>query len=92
MTVNPNQTQTEKIQTVISWTSVLIKVLSAIEQILPAFLVAWNNYLRNQKRSMEGRLELEKIKRELAEKKLTEPHNDSRSILSRFLSERGKKR
>jgi hypothetical protein len=52
----------EKLDKGLSWLTLVAKLLSVLESLLPAFLVAWNNALRQKNRDLQQDVDLLKIK------------------------------
>lgn len=67
---NQNNEETPgKISQGITAANLLVRLLSLIEQLLPAFLVAWNNQLRQKNKALELKLEHSEVKAKVEEKK-----------------------
>jgi len=65
-----------------------IKFLSVLEMLLPAFLVAWGNYLRNKNNALKGKLELSKIQNKTLERALNEKKDSHLTVIGRLLTKK----
>jgi hypothetical protein len=70
------------------WLVAAFNLLTILEKILPAFLILWSNNLQNKNRELQGRVELEEIKRKELENEYQKPKKSTRRILSDFFTER----
>ena len=77
----PNDT---KLKDGLTLVSLVVRILSLVEKLLPAFLVAWNNELRNKNKSLEIRLDHEKLKQTL-ETNHDKPLEDPKAVIDQFL-------
>jgi membrane protein required for beta-lactamase induction len=72
----------------ITLATLVFKFIGILERVLPAFLVAWNNQLRQKNKQLELKLEQKQIE-EKVEAKLKEIDGDAKSskeVIDKFLS------
>ncbi len=72
----------------ITLATLVFKFIGILERVLPAFLVAWNNQLRQKNKQLELKLEQKEIE-EKVEAKAKEIETDgktSKEVIDKFLS------
>ncbi len=67
--------------------SLLAKFLGLLEKVLPAFLIAWNNQLKQNNKQLELKLEKKEIQDEVREKKeqIASESKDPKEVINKFL-------
>ena len=65
--------------------SLFARLLGLIERLLPAFLVAWNNKLRQDNKQLELKLELKELEDRVAEKRGGVREKDAKIVIDSYL-------